>query len=99
MSVLRTREGRGREWDRSQAFHLDIPFVSPRFRILAIPILKIEPGTWRVAAYADTLREPGAASGAEDVGVIGRRAIRDGCGGDFVEIGEFVSDVLHLVDS
>ena len=73
--------------------------MSSHLWILAIRVCKIKLGPCGLAAHADALHEPQTASGAEDVGVICRRAIRYRFGGSLVEIGEFVGDRLHLVYS
>ena len=67
--------------------------------------LGIEPCARRSAARAHVLCEIAAAALAEFVGVVRGRAVGDGFGGAFVEVGEVVGDVfqfvgleLHVVD-
>ena len=70
--------------------------MSRHLWVLAVPVGEIKLGPCGLAVRAEALREPQPAAGAEEVGVIRRRAIGYRFGGSLVEIGEFVGDCLHL---
>ena len=70
--------------------------MSSHLWIRAIRVGEIKLGTCGLAAHAEALHKPETASGAEEVGVICRRAVRYRFGGSLVEVREFVGDRLHL---
>ena len=71
-------------------------WMSTHLQLHAILVCKIELGPWGLAARAEVFHEPEPAAGAEQVGVIGWRAIGYRFCGAFVEVGEFVGEGLYL---
>ena len=59
-------------------------------------VYEIKLGPGGLAARAEVLHEPEPTPGAEQVGVIGRRAIGYRFCGAFVEVGEFVGEGLYF---